>query len=76
MNVRDEYSAIFKLPVDQRLQLVEDLWDSIEADAPMGLSSELKDELARREAHYRAHPETALSWEDVRKRLKNDQCDD
>lgn len=62
-----------KLPVDQRLQLVEDLWDTI-ADDTLGdtiaVSPELGAELARRLDEYRADPESSLPVEEVLARLR------
>lgn len=56
-----------RLPVDQRLELVEQLWDSIAADASqVPVPDWHKAELDRRLADkHAAH----LSWEEVRKRL-------
>jgi putative addiction module component (TIGR02574 family) len=68
----NDLSELFKLSVEERLQLVEDLWDSIEADTrdkPFELSDEEKAELDRRLAEHEANPESALRWEDVRARL-------
>ena len=33
MNPSQQYPELFALPVEQRQQLAEELWDSIEADA-------------------------------------------
>lgn len=68
----NDISELFKLSVEERLQIVEDLWDSIAADTqdkPFELSDELKAELERRMAEHEARPESALSWEEVRARL-------
>lgn len=48
---------IRKLPVEERLRLVEDIWESIrsEGDAPP-LTSAQRDELERRLADHRAEP--------------------
>ncbi|RXK82467.1 addiction module protein [Chlorobaculum sp. 24CR] len=60
-----------KLSVSERIQLVEDIWDSIatEASDTIGLSQAQKDELHRRVAEHRADPSTAVPWEQVRSRL-------
>ena len=62
-----------KLPVDQRIQLVEDLWDTI-ADDTLGesipVSPELAAELDRRLHEYRSDPESARPVEDVLARLR------
>jgi putative addiction module component (TIGR02574 family) len=60
-----------KLSVSERIQLVEDIWDSIAAEASetIELSQAQKDELHRRMAEHRADPSTAVPWEQVRSRL-------
>jgi len=60
-----------KLSVSERIQLVEDIWDSIAAEASetIELSQAQKDELHRRVAAHRADPSTAVPWEEVRSRL-------
>jgi putative addiction module component (TIGR02574 family) len=58
-----------ELPIAERLELVEELWDSIAADAPAAAfpdSPELAAELERRLAEHRAHPDAARPWEEVR----------
>lgn len=62
-----------KLPVADRLQLVEDLWDSIAEDSPeeaFPVSPELAEELDRRLAEFEADPDSALPWEQVRERIR------
>jgi putative addiction module component (TIGR02574 family) len=62
--------VIFKLPIDERIQLVEDLWDSIAADtAGPPLTEAQKCELDRRLDDLEANPADVLKWEDVRARL-------
>lgn len=58
-----------QLPIAERLQLVEDLWNSIAADAPAAafpVSPELGAELEERLAEHRSNPDTSRSWEEVR----------
>jgi putative addiction module component (TIGR02574 family) len=58
-----------RLPVAERLQLVEDLWDSIAADAPdeaFPVSPELAAELEQRLAEHRADPTSARPWQEIR----------
>jgi putative addiction module component (TIGR02574 family) len=59
------------LSVSERIQLVEDIWDSIAADAPdsVELSQAQKTELHRRIAAHRADRSTAVPWEQVRSKL-------
>ena len=61
-----------KLSVSERIQLVEDIWDSIAADAAddaLGLSQTQKAELHRRVAEHHADSSSAVPWELVRARL-------
>jgi putative addiction module component (TIGR02574 family) len=68
----NDLSELFKLSVEERLQLVEDLWDSIAADTqdrPLELSEEEKAELDRRLKEMEDDPASAIRWEDVRAEL-------
>lgn len=62
--------ALLKMTVAERIQLVEDLWDSIAAD-PEGLplSDAQREELDRRLAEHQADPASAMSWQEVRERF-------
>ncbi|MEI9993543.1 MAG: addiction module protein [Rhizomicrobium sp.] len=61
---------IFKLPLAERIQLVEDLWDSIAADSEGPPLTEAQEaELNRRLAELEANPSDVLDWNDVRARL-------
>ena len=61
-----------QLSVAERLQLVEDIWDSIAQDAPanqLPLSEAQRTELRQSLADDAATPEAAIPWEEVRKDL-------
>ena len=60
--------AIEKLSIDQRLQLIADLWDSIPESVPM--PEWHKQEIERRVATADASPELAIPWEQVQARLR------
>jgi len=64
-------TAYLKLSVSERIQLVEDIWDSIAAEASeaVELSSSQIHELHRRVAAHRADPSSAIPWEQVRSKL-------
>lgn len=65
---RDE---LRKLPLAERLQLVEELWESIARDSDqLTLTKAQADELDRRFADYEQNPEQGVSWEDVRDRIR------
>lgn len=61
-----------KLSVSERIQLVEDIRDSIVAEVPddvLGLSQIQKAELHRRAAEHHTDPSSAVPWELVRAKL-------
>lgn len=60
------------LSVAERIQLVEDIWDSI-AQAPemVLLSDEQKAELDRRLEAYHQNPDEGSPWETVRERFRS-----
>ena len=69
MNVRVE--DLKSLPLQQRIQLVEDLWDSIAAELEkQPVSEELKAEMNRRREEYLRNPSSAVDWEEIRRRLE------
>ena len=58
------------LPIPERLQLVEDIWDSIAQDAKaLPLTPEQRAELHRRWAEHERDPASAIPWEQVRDEL-------
>jgi putative addiction module component (TIGR02574 family) len=70
-----EFEPLFKLSRAERLQLVEDLWDSIvQEDAELPLSEEKRDELRRRKERFLKHPSSGRTWEQVKHhaRTQND----
>ncbi len=67
-----DLNALRQLSVAERLQLVEDLWDSIAQDAPdeaLPMTRELAAELDRRIAEYERDPSAGQLWESVRARI-------
>ena len=63
------WSELMKLTADERLELVEDLWDSIALDEMPPLTDEQKEEIDRRYAEHLHDPSSASKWEDVKARL-------
>jgi len=63
-----------KLSVAERLQLVEDLWDSIaRSTAEVMVPQWQKDELAlRKELHLR-NPESVLTWDQAKRDILQSQ---
>lgn len=61
---------IRSLPVPERVNLVEQIWDSIvEDEQAFELTDAQKAELDRRMAAHTASPNRGKPWVDVRKRL-------
>jgi len=61
---------VLELSVPERIQLVEDIWDSIAAfPQSVSLTKAQCDELDRRLEDYRAHPEDGSPWEEVKNRI-------
>lgn len=62
-----DLAPILALPVDQRMQVVQAIWDSLPDDPEgLGLSDELKAEFDRRLAAHRANPNGGVPWEQVK----------
>ena len=73
MNPQTEYAALFRLSVAERLQLVEDLWDSIAAEREHEpVPAPVLAELHERKARYDANPSSGISWADVQRRLREE----
>ncbi len=67
-----DLTALRRLTVAERIQLVEDLWDSIAEDDPDGafpVTPELARELDRRLAEHDRDPSAAENWASVRRRI-------
>ncbi len=63
-------TELLKLSPAERMQLAQDLWDSIpEAEGPP-LSEDQVREIERRLAAHDVDPDSAISWEQVRERLR------
>jgi putative addiction module component (TIGR02574 family) len=61
---------LLKLNAAERLELVHELWDSIQpADMP-ALTDAQVEEIERRMAEHERDPSRASSWDEVRARLR------
>ncbi len=57
---------IMQLSISERIQLVEDIWDSITlAPEQVVLSEAQRRELDRRLERYRRDPEAGVSWQNL-----------
>ena len=65
------YSELLQLSPAERIQLAQDLWDSIPEDPELlALAESQIAELDRRRTQHERDPSTAVAWEDVRARLR------
>jgi len=66
-----EFARLFKLGRAERLQLVEDLWDSIaQEEAQLPLPDWKRDELRRRKERFSQHPASGSTWEQVKQQAR------
>ena len=62
---------VFRLSAAERLELLEDLWDSLaDDDSALQLTAEQREDLDRRLREADADPEGGSSWEEVRERIR------
>lgn len=67
MSVSLRSLGIDRLSVEERLTLVEDLWDSIAGEsAATSPTDAQRAELDRRLADHEANPNDVIAWEDVK----------
>lgn len=69
-------AAIKSLPVSERIQLVEDIWDSIAEETPervLQLSEHERGELQARFAAHLSDPNSSIPWSEVRANLLKEQ---
>ena len=63
-------SEILQLPVEERIRLVESIWDSIaECPEALELTDDMKRELDRRLADLEENPDSGIPWEQVKAKL-------
>lgn len=63
---------ILELPVQERIHLVELIWDSVAAvPETLQVSPEIITELETRLAEFEANPEAGHSWSQVKSQLKD-----
>ena len=74
MGVTAKSLGIDKLPIEEKLALIEEIWDGISAEASnLELSEEMKAELDRRIDESQSNPGSGIPWDlvesETRKRL-------
>lgn len=60
---------LLELSPAERIELAEELWDSIEPEEMPPLTADEMQEVERRYAEHVRNPARASNWEDVRTRL-------
>ena len=70
--LRDTLTKLLELPATERVEIAMALWDSLspaEQEAEFDLTPEQRAELDRRLAEHIADPASAISWDEVRRKL-------
>jgi putative addiction module component (TIGR02574 family) len=60
---------LLELPLEERLDIAQALWDSAVPQPEIVLTDEQKALLERRRASFLADPDACLSWEGVKARI-------
>jgi putative addiction module component (TIGR02574 family) len=69
-----QVSEILQLSVAERVQIVEDIWDSIGKNPEeLALSETEKIELDKRLEGYRQNPNEGIEWETLKKNLSQNE---
>jgi putative addiction module component (TIGR02574 family) len=64
-------AEILKLPVAERILLVEDIWDSIAAiPEAIPLTEAQREDLDRRLEAYHRNPDEGSPWEEIKERVR------
>ena len=71
--VSPEFAQLFTLARAERLQLVEDLWDSIaqEDTSDLPVPDWKRDELRRRKERYLMDPASGRTWDEVQSHARS-----
>lgn len=65
-----QLSEILQLSVAERIQLAEDIWDSIAAfPEAVELTEEQRQELDRRLQSFSQNPQEGISWQELKRNL-------
>jgi len=71
MNPHANHADLFKLPAEERLQLAEELWESVAIEQEQSpVSDQVAQILRERWAEHEANPDSAVPWEEVKRRLR------
>jgi putative addiction module component (TIGR02574 family) len=71
MEMDADIASLFDLSPAEKLQLVQDLWDDLAANPEnVPFYTWQEEEVERRRANLEAHPESALTWDEVKQRTR------
>ncbi|MEH1825171.1 MAG: addiction module protein [Nostoc sp.] len=74
MNITATLNEIATLSVEDRILIVQGIWDSIAAEQVYpDLTDAQKQELDRRTADYDSNPDNVLTWEEIKASIKGQQ---
>ena len=65
MDIAATLTQIKRLSIDDRIQIVQAIWDSIASD-PIDITKEQKAELSRRLVDHLENPSAVVPWETVK----------
>lgn len=67
-----DLSEILRLSVDERIDVVQQIWDSVAADTDaVPLTPEQAEELDRRLEEHDRNPEDVVEWSEAEKRIRS-----
>lgn len=75
--MRIDTDEIAQLSIEERLKLIEFIWDSLDKepdDRP--LTEEERKEMDRRWEAYQANPDRAAPWPEAKESIRNYRCSD
>ncbi len=70
MTIEQAISQISALPVDERIRIIQAIWNGLPEDAGTSLTPEQAAELDRRWTGFQANPDSALTEEEFRRQIR------
>ena len=70
MNLEQAIADLSALPIEDRLRVVHAIWDTLPDDVDVTPTSEQQAELDRRMAAHRSDPSSAISHEEILRRIE------
>ena len=67
-----ELSDILQMSVAERIQLAQDIWDSITTvPEPLPVTETEREELDRRLVMYTQNPDEGISWDELKEKVRS-----